>query len=107
MKNAQLQLAPRNGGGGRKFVCLRFGESDIFRDQIEVSPNPFPENPIAENPFYKPSVQILNLDFPIDDPEREIFRSEGNDVVVAGFVLFFPNYSTFWASLGSMWRTFS
>lgn len=38
----------------------------------------------------------MNLDLPIDDPEKELFRTQhGNEVFVAGFVLFFPNYSTF------------
>ncbi|XP_054810385.1 probable acetyltransferase NATA1-like [Prosopis cineraria] len=60
---------------------------------LEVSRNPFLES--AFNPFYKPTVRIVNLDLPIEDPERETFKSESDDVVVAGFVLFFPNYSTF------------
>lgn len=38
----------------------------------------------------------MNLELPIDDPEKENFRTQhGNEVIVAGFVLFFPNYSTF------------
>ncbi|KAF7811820.1 putative acetyltransferase NATA1-like [Senna tora] len=61
---------------------------------LEVSPSPFSES--TSNPFYKPAVRVSNLDLPIEDPERETFKSEnGDDVVVAGFVLFFPNYSTF------------
>lgn len=31
----------------------------------------------------------------MDDPEWEVFKSEDENVVVAGFVLFFPNFSTF------------
>ncbi|XP_028754995.1 probable acetyltransferase NATA1-like [Neltuma alba] len=65
---------------------------------LEVSPNPFPESTV--NPLYKPKVQVLNLELPIEDPERERFKAEGDDVVVAGFVLFFPNYSTFLAKPG-------
>ncbi|KAK4259130.1 hypothetical protein QN277_005497 [Acacia crassicarpa] len=60
---------------------------------LEVSPNPFPESNF--NPLYKPKVQILNLDHPIDDPEKETFKSEGDDVVVVGFALFVPSYLSF------------
>ncbi|XP_054778832.1 probable acetyltransferase NATA1-like [Prosopis cineraria] len=60
---------------------------------LEVSANPFPESTF--NPLYKPTVRIVNLDVPIEDLDREAFKSEGDDVVVAGFVLFFPNYATF------------
>ncbi|KAK4259131.1 hypothetical protein QN277_005498 [Acacia crassicarpa] len=76
--------------------------STLFRSQpfqsvtvfiLEVSPKPFPESNF--NPLYKPKVRILNLDHPIDDPEKETFKSEGDDVVVVGFALFVPNYSTF------------
>ncbi|KAK4284815.1 hypothetical protein QN277_001597 [Acacia crassicarpa] len=59
---------------------------------LEVSPNPFPESTVE--PFYKPTVWAVNLDLPIKDPDRDTFRSEGDDVVVAGFVLFFPNFPT-------------
>ncbi|KAK4284813.1 hypothetical protein QN277_001595 [Acacia crassicarpa] len=59
---------------------------------LEVSPNPFPE--LTFNPFYKPTVRIVNLDLPIEDPDRDTFKSEGDNVVVAGFVLFFPNFPT-------------
>lgn len=46
-------------------------------------------------------LKTVNLDLPIIDPEAEMFRScVNNDVVVAGFVLFFPNYSTFLAKPG-------
>ncbi|CAA6655510.1 unnamed protein product [Spirodela intermedia] len=39
--------------------------------------------------------------FPIADPEAEIFASvRGGGRIVAGFVLFFPNYSTFLAKTG-------
>ncbi|TKY53504.1 acetyltransferase NATA [Spatholobus suberectus] len=62
---------------------------------IEVSPNPFADSLFDANPFYKPTVEVANLDRPIHDPERETFKSpHGNDVCVAGFVLFFPNYAT-------------
>ncbi|PON32067.1 FkbH domain containing protein [Parasponia andersonii] len=63
---------------------------------LEVSSHPFIDIIQHQSDvLYPPSVQVVNLDLPIDDPEREAFRSAGSDVVVAGFVLFFPNYSTF------------
>ncbi|KAE9592419.1 hypothetical protein Lal_00028341 [Lupinus albus] len=61
---------------------------------LEVSPTPFIDTP--NNTFYNPTVKVVNLDLPVEDPERETFRVQnGSDVFVAGFVLFFPNYSTF------------
>lgn len=57
---------------------------------LEVSPKPFP-SPDG----------VIYLDHPMVDPERETFISDKvNDVTVAGFVLFFPNYSTFLAKPG-------
>ncbi|XP_042474894.1 probable acetyltransferase NATA1-like [Macadamia integrifolia] len=66
---------------------------------LEVSSRPFSEDHHYRNPLYPPVVRIINLDLPIDDPEAETFRSS-EGVVVAGFVLFFPNYSTFLAKPG-------
>ncbi|KAJ8533954.1 hypothetical protein K7X08_007278 [Anisodus acutangulus] len=66
---------------------------------LEVSQTPF--LPIDQNyPNFSPIYKTVNVDFPITDPEDEVFKSGGNDVVVAGFVLFFPNYSTFLAKPG-------
>ncbi|GMY08784.1 probable acetyltransferase NATA1-like [Fagus crenata] len=67
---------------------------------LELSPNPFPPQPHTHtHSLFSPVTQIITLDLPIDDPERETFKSNdkdaGFDVVVGGFVLFFPNYSTF------------
>ncbi|CAK9136097.1 unnamed protein product [Ilex paraguariensis] len=64
---------------------------------LEVSPNPVPS---TTHPHFTPILKTINLDLPITDPEQEIFKSHGNNVVVAGFVLFFPNYSTFLAKPG-------
>ncbi|RDX60562.1 putative acetyltransferase NATA1-like protein, partial [Mucuna pruriens] len=63
---------------------------------LEASPAPFPD---SNNPFFKPITKTVNLDLPIQDPERETFRTLP-DVTVVGFVLFFPNYSTFLAKPG-------
>ncbi|KAM1069151.1 hypothetical protein ACFX15_001017 [Malus domestica] len=62
---------------------------------LEVSETPFVEHLQCNNSAYPPTIKTHNLDLPIDDPERDLFRSNGGDAVVAGFVLFFPNYSTF------------
>lgn len=72
---------------------------------LEVSPNPFPSFPSTAaqqiNTKFSPIFKTFNLDFPIEDLEKETFRSMNeNDVVVAGFVLFFPHYSTFLAKPG-------
>ncbi|KAL6980337.1 GCN5-related N-acetyltransferase 8 [Sarracenia purpurea var. burkii] len=65
---------------------------------LEVSTNPF--LPTAAAAPFQPITKSFNFDLPIADPESELFRSAGNDAVVAGFVLFFPNYSTFLAKPG-------
>lgn len=65
---------------------------------LETSPNPFP--PIQQNPNFTPIQKTLILDNPVPDPEKEKFWTCGNDAVVSGFVLFFPNYSTFLAKPG-------
>lgn len=67
---------------------------------LEASQSPL--SPIS-NPHYPPQTHIVNLDLPIHDPERETFRSGADSdpgVVVAGFVLFFPNYSSFLSKPG-------
>ena len=72
-----------------------FQTSTIFI--LELSSTPLP--PTTTPLFFSPITQIITLDLPIDDPERETFKSNdkdgGSDIVVGGFVLFFPNYSTF------------
>ncbi|KAK1419635.1 hypothetical protein QVD17_28863 [Tagetes erecta] len=68
---------------------------------IEVSPKPFTQFPNFPNSNFSPIYKTLTLDFPITDPESEKFKSVVEDgVTVAGFVLFFPNYSTFLAKPG-------
>ncbi|OVA18040.1 GNAT domain [Macleaya cordata] len=66
---------------------------------LEVSRLPFPQDQHSTNPNYPPITKFVNLELPIEDPEANIFQREG-DIVVAGFVLFFPNYSTFLAKPG-------
>ncbi|KAF2318506.1 hypothetical protein GH714_008416 [Hevea brasiliensis] len=61
------------------------------------------ESSLSATLFNHPPFQSFTVppgDLPVIDPEAEIFKSGSNDVVVAGFVLFFPNYSTFLAKPG-------
>ncbi|OWM70206.1 probable acetyltransferase NATA1-like [Punica granatum] len=68
---------------------------------LEVSHSPFldPSPGQNPNPAFTPISRTINLDLAIEDPESETFRSE-EGVTIAGFVLFFPNYSTFLAKPG-------
>ncbi|KAL3838319.1 hypothetical protein ACJIZ3_022910 [Penstemon smallii] len=66
---------------------------------LELSSSPFPPT-TTENPHFTPLISSIHLDLPITDPEKETFKSGDNDVTVGGFVLFFPNYSTFLAKPG-------
>ncbi|KAE8684359.1 L-ornithine N5-acetyltransferase NATA1 [Hibiscus syriacus] len=49
------------------------------------------------SPPFQSLAKTLYFDLPLDDPEKDAFSVHyGNDqVAIAGFVLFFPNYSTF------------
>ncbi|GMY08787.1 probable acetyltransferase NATA1-like [Fagus crenata] len=77
------------------FTSPPFQSSTIFI--LELSQTPFPPSPTPL--FFSPITQIVTLDLPIDDRETETFKSNnrdgGFDAVIGGFVLFFPNYSTF------------
>ncbi|KAL7235425.1 hypothetical protein ACSBR1_018839 [Camellia fascicularis] len=62
------------------------------------SPPPPPPSspPTPPHLLFRPSIsKSLNFDLPITDPESHLFKSSETDSIVAGFVLFFPNYSTF------------
>ncbi|KAK3232473.1 hypothetical protein Dsin_004354 [Dipteronia sinensis] len=66
---------------------------------LEVSPSPFTTG--SASAAFPPIDRVVHLDLPLVDPERETFFSdEANDITVAGFVLFFPNYSSFLAKPG-------
>lgn len=70
---------------------------------LEVSAVPFPDPPSAPSSAsaYPPVVRTVILDSPITDPEAAEYGSGGAEgATVAGFVLFFPNYSTFLAKPG-------
>lgn len=66
---------------------------------LEVSRSPLLNLDPNPNLAFAPISRTINLDLPIEDPESEAFRTE-EGVTVAGFVLFFPNYSTFLAKPG-------
>lgn len=66
---------------------------------LEVSRNPFVPAPV--NPNFTPIDKIVTLDLPIDDPDAETFKSQAlTGATVAGYSLFFPNYSSFLAKPG-------
>ncbi|XP_042014318.1 probable acetyltransferase NATA1-like [Salvia splendens] len=73
---------------------------------LELSPAPFPPPAAAAaDPHFTPILKPVHLDLAIDDSDRADFTSNasdvlGHDVVIGGFVLFFPNYSTFLAKPG-------
>ncbi|XP_016468822.1 GCN5-related N-acetyltransferase 8-like [Nicotiana tabacum] len=67
---------------------------------LEVSQNPFLPIDNQNCTNFSPIHKTINLDLPVSDAEAEMFKSGGNDAVVAGFVLFFPNYSSFLAKPG-------
>ncbi|KFK36805.1 hypothetical protein AALP_AA4G173600 [Arabis alpina] len=65
---------------------------------LEISRSPFPA---TTSPDFTPFLKTHYFDLPIQDPESYNFTPDMlNDVVVAGFVLFFPNYSSFLAKPG-------
>ncbi|KAG6510014.1 probable acetyltransferase NATA1-like [Zingiber officinale] len=66
---------------------------------LELSPTPFPTSD-ADGGF-SPIVRQLHPDAPVDDAEAGEFASpRGEGAVVVGFVLCFPNYSSFLAKPG-------
>ncbi|XAR52357.1 hypothetical protein NMG60_11020381 [Bertholletia excelsa] len=65
---------------------------------LELSPAPF-SSPHSTASLFPPITKSLSFDLPLGDSDQELFRSD-NDAVVAGFVLFFPNYSSFLAKPG-------
>lgn len=62
---------------------------------LELSTSPFPP---SDNPHFTPLLKSFRLELPIDDREKETFRCGG--ATVGGYVLFFPNYSTYMAKPG-------
>ncbi|GAB2276779.1 hypothetical protein Dimus_011494 [Dionaea muscipula] len=70
---------------------------------LEVSPTPLPLHHPPTASLFTPIHHTLHLSNPIADPEQSDFASGvggSPNAVVAGFVLFFPNYSTFMGKPG-------
>ncbi|XP_057249099.1 L-ornithine N5-acetyltransferase NATA1 [Beta vulgaris subsp. vulgaris] len=60
---------------------------------VEVSSTPFaPNHPSTQH--FNHIETTLHLPHPINDPEMELFRTK-EGTIIAGFVIFFPSYSTF------------
>ncbi|KAE8676366.1 L-ornithine N5-acetyltransferase NATA1 [Hibiscus syriacus] len=74
------------------FISPPFQSFTVFL--LELSSSPIPPLP---SPSFTPIEKTFYFDLPLDDPEKDAFSVRyGNDqVAIAGFVLFFPNYSTF------------
>ncbi|THU54984.1 hypothetical protein C4D60_Mb11t01800 [Musa balbisiana] len=66
---------------------------------LELSHSPFSED--SDAPLFAPIVRWIDLESAVEDLEAAEFASpRGEGIVVAGFVLCFPNYSTFLAKPG-------
>ncbi|KAE8701534.1 L-ornithine N5-acetyltransferase NATA1 [Hibiscus syriacus] len=76
------------------FLSPPFKSFTIFL--LELSSSPIPPL-LSPSPSFTPIEKTFNFDLPLNDPEKDVFSVHyGSDqVVIAGFVLFFPNYSTF------------
>ncbi|KAK7393076.1 hypothetical protein VNO78_21528 [Psophocarpus tetragonolobus] len=66
---------------------------------LEASPTPFPSPNNSNPPFFTPLTHHVPLTRPISDPDRDTFKAPDNATVV-GFILFFPNYSSFLSKPG-------
>ncbi|OAY45855.1 probable acetyltransferase NATA1-like [Manihot esculenta] len=77
------------------FNDLPFQSFTVFL--LEVSSNPLPK---ISSPNFTPIERIIQLDLPVIDPEAELFKNGTNDVVVAGYIIFFRTYPTFLAKPG-------
>ncbi|KAK9124219.1 hypothetical protein Sjap_013821 [Stephania japonica] len=84
------------------FASPPFQSFTVFILEVSRSPSSFLiDNSTNNNPHYTPTMASVNLEIPVEDPEEGAFGVGGNGgVVVGGFVLFFPNYSTFLAKPG-------
>ncbi|KAK8965836.1 hypothetical protein KSP40_PGU001238 [Platanthera guangdongensis] len=68
---------------------------------LELSPSPIPYSDDESNQGFRPILRRIALESTVDDPEAPSFASaRGGGLVAAGFVLCFPNYSTFMARPG-------
>ncbi|KAL2326664.1 hypothetical protein Fmac_025722 [Flemingia macrophylla] len=67
---------------------------------LEASGSPFRASAESDSvSSFEPVTKEVRLERPVEDPERERFGSV-EDATVVGFVLFFPNYSSFLGKAG-------
>ncbi|KAG4148617.1 hypothetical protein ERO13_D05G296200v2 [Gossypium hirsutum] len=76
------------------FLSPPFHSFTIFL--LELSSSPIPPL-LSPSPSFTPIEKTFNFDIPVNDPEKDAFSIYYGDqqVIIGGFVLFFPNYSTF------------
>ncbi|KAJ4838144.1 hypothetical protein Tsubulata_035232 [Turnera subulata] len=104
-KLTHLFAATESGLYSTLFNSPPFHSFTVFL--LEVSRHPFPlhqpqpptTTTTTDAAAFSPIERVVNLDHPLIDPEEDKFKSV-EEVAVAGFVLFFPNYSTFLAKPG-------
>ncbi|EOA27839.1 hypothetical protein CARUB_v10023995mg [Capsella rubella] len=93
-----LFVATEAGLASTLFNSRPFQAVTVFL--LEISRSPFSTTD-ATSPDFTPFFETHNVDLPIEDPESQDFSPDKlNDVIVAGFVLFFPNYPSFLAKQG-------
>lgn len=54
----------------------------------------------TKHSIFDPIQKTINLDSPIVDPESELFRTNEDDIFIAGYILFFPSYSGYFEKPG-------
>ncbi|XP_010509078.1 PREDICTED: L-ornithine N5-acetyltransferase NATA1 [Camelina sativa] len=90
-----LFVATESGLASTLFNSRPFQAVTVFL--LEISRSPFSTTD-ATSPDFTPFLETHNGDLPIEDPDSQDFSPDKlKDVVVAGFVLFFPNYPSFLA----------
>ncbi|GAB2222709.1 hypothetical protein Droror1_Dr00016832 [Drosera rotundifolia] len=80
------------------FPSKPFSSFTVFLLEVSHLPLPTYHNPTSSD--FTPIHKTINLTNPISDPDETGFIGDGEGVIVAGFVLFFPNYSTFMGKPG-------
>ena len=95
-----------NKVSGRVKCCVGEQNIDQTVDEMEQSgaqPWSLPQGTIkgASGAQFKMQVREVTLRHEVSDPDMEIYKSTAStDRIIVGFVLFFPNYSTFLAKAG-------
>ncbi|XVE68863.1 hypothetical protein DITRI_Ditri09bG0104000 [Diplodiscus trichospermus] len=76
------------------FISSPFHSFTIFL--LELSSSPIPPIP-SPCPSFTPVEKTFNLDSHVNDSEKDVFSVHygHGQVIIGGFILFFPNYSSF------------